>query len=84
LSGDKGGAAEISTAMRVLREIIASDVSLLVRAGSDYVTTELICDTDRLLLTGNYSRHAAVISEVGSEKKARRDQLHSSSATVED
>jgi hypothetical protein len=27
---DKGGAAQISTAMRVLAEIIASDVSLLV------------------------------------------------------
>ncbi len=28
---DKGGAAQISTAMRVLAEIVASDVSLLVR-----------------------------------------------------
>ena len=28
---DKGGAAQISTAMQVLAEIIASDVSLLVR-----------------------------------------------------
>ena len=31
LPADMGGAAQISTAMRVLAEIIASDVSLLLR-----------------------------------------------------